>query len=185
MIFDFQKNASLPKSNQKGDHKRTRNICVTVRMSEEEKLQMERNFRDSFVESKQAYLIGAILGKPVPTKGMVLNSKRYLEKLDEILVQVRGIATNVNQLTRHAHTDKEIESVAELDTIAAELTDVLDNLITDIQQPLHELPHARKEVQTEKEKKKKAEREKRIAEKKARIAAEKEKEARLNEDGNT
>lgn len=160
-IFNFQKEASLPKSNQKGDHKRNRNICVTVRMTEDEKLQLEGNFKNSFVESKQAYMLAALLDKPVPTKGKMLQDKQILEKLDDLLVQVRGMATNVNQITRHIHSTKDTKTVEDFNDIADKLTDVLDELITEIQKPLLEFPHAKKEIKTPNEKKRKEDKEKR------------------------
>lgn len=189
-IFNFQKdNGNLTKSEQKGDHKRKRNICVTVRMSEEEKIQMERKFAESFLESKQAFLLGAILDKPVPTKAYTLRMKLILEKLDDILTQVSGMAVNVNQTTRHIHTTKQAAAIEDFNAVADKLMVVLEEMITDVQSQLNdEFPHAKNEVDTSRATKKKKEKQKKVAEReKAKLEKQKEQEAKEkgDADGNS
>ncbi len=102
--------------------KRKRNISVTFRMNEKE----YTDFQDRIVQSgltKQAYLIEAVLGATITSSEEVSALRDISLALAGYEKQLRGLATNVNQMARIANGQGIIPSEKQLVSISSQLHD--------------------------------------------------------------
>lgn len=106
-------------SPKEGEYTRYRNHPVTVRMTQEEKQQMEECFAESGFQKKQNYIIHALCQKPMATSKEISDTKEILERLDSLYDQLRRIGVDVNQIAAHTYTEGDITIVEGLARIVA------------------------------------------------------------------
>lgn len=103
--------------------KRKRNISVTFRMNEKE----YTDFQDRIAKSgitKQAYMIGAVLGATITSSEEVYVLRDISLALAGYEKQLRGLATNVNQMACIANGQGVIPSEKQLVSISSLLQDI-------------------------------------------------------------
>lgn len=83
---------------------RKRNYTVTVRMNKAEHDLLQRKVRESG-RTQQAVVIAAIADLKISSAEEIKELKRLNEQLAEILRQLRGTASNINQIARRMNTD--------------------------------------------------------------------------------
>ena len=86
---------------------RKRNYTVTIRMNKEEYDLLQNKVKESG-QTQQAVVIHAIAGLKIASAEEVEELKTLNQILAEILSQLRGAATNLNQIARKLHTDGEV-----------------------------------------------------------------------------
>ncbi len=100
---------------------RKRNNAVYVRFSDEEYRELMEKVKESGL-TIQAYIIKAALGAAITTetdRALLLDQNRVFWKMEQ---QLRGIGTNVNQMSRHANTYGQLPHVHELTRIGDEVS---------------------------------------------------------------
>ena len=83
---------------------RKRNYTVTVRMNKTEHDLLQRKIRESG-RTQQAVVIAAIADLKITSAEEIKELKKLNELLAEILRQLRGAASNINQIARRMNTD--------------------------------------------------------------------------------
>ena len=83
---------------------RKRNYTVTVRMNKVEYELLQRKVRESG-RTQQAVVIAAIEGVEIASAEEIEELKKLNELLAEILRQLRGAASNINQIARRMNSD--------------------------------------------------------------------------------
>ena len=83
---------------------RKRNYTVTVRMNKTEHDLLQRKIRESG-RTQQAVVIAAIADLKITSAEEIKELKKMNELLAEILRQLRGAASNINQIARRMNTD--------------------------------------------------------------------------------
>ena len=83
---------------------RKRNYTVTVRMNKSEYELLQRKVRESG-RTQQAVVIAAIAELKIASAEEIRELKRLNKLLAEILRQLRGAASNINQIARRMNTD--------------------------------------------------------------------------------
>ena len=83
---------------------RKRNYTVTIRMNKAEYELLQRKVRESG-RTQQAVVISAIAELKITSAEEIKELKRLNELLAEILRQLRGAASNINQIARRMNTD--------------------------------------------------------------------------------
>lgn len=139
-----QKKAAMQPRTRYVDHPRKRGQSVTVRMSVDERAQLEELYKQSSVPSKQAYLLAAVLQTPILTEYGEKQYKELLHEVQDMARQVNGIAHNANQLTRYAHEQKQLSCISELYTVTSQLMEVLKRINDTLSIPLSSYPHPAK-----------------------------------------
>ena len=86
---------------------RKRNYTVTIRMNKAEYDLLQNKVKESG-QTQQAVVIHAIAGVKIASAEEVEELKKLNLMLAEMLSQLRGVATNINQIARKLHTDGEI-----------------------------------------------------------------------------
>ena len=86
---------------------RKRNYTVTIRMNKAEYDLLQNKVKESG-QTQQAVVIHAIAGLKIASAEEVEELKTLNQILSEILSQLRGATTNINQIARKLHTDGEI-----------------------------------------------------------------------------
>ena len=86
---------------------RKRNYMVTIRMNKAEYDLLQNKVKESG-QTQQAVVIHAIAGLKIASAEEVEELKKLNLMLTEMLSQLRGVATNINQIARKLHTDGEI-----------------------------------------------------------------------------
>ena len=86
---------------------RKRNYTVTIRMNKAEYDLLQNKVKESG-QTQQAVVIHAIAGLKIASAEEVEELKTLNQILSEILSQIRGATTNINQIARKLHTDGEI-----------------------------------------------------------------------------
>ena len=82
--------------------KRRRNIAVTVRMNETEYADFQSKLEDSGL-TQQAYIIGAVRGAIIATSDQTAVLRDISKTFADLERQLRGLATNVNQMAHVAN----------------------------------------------------------------------------------
>ena len=92
---------------------RNRSHNIMVRMNDEEYDQFRTNLKKSG-QTQQAYITNAVLHVPVMPK----EELKEVQKISQIMAddnkQLRGMAGNLNQMTKRLHTFGEIPQMEEL-----------------------------------------------------------------------
>ena len=101
---------------------RTRNKAVTIRMTSSEYDYLQSKIRESGL-SQQSYIINAIHGATVPSSDELAVLKDVSRTFADLEKQLRGLATNVNQIAHVANGLGAIPSEEELKKISAQLGD--------------------------------------------------------------
>ena len=101
---------------------RTRNKAVTIRMTSSEYDYLQSKIRESGL-SQQSYIINAIHGARVPSSDELAVLKDVSRTFADLEKQLRGVATNVNQIAHVANGQGVIPSEEELKKISAQLGD--------------------------------------------------------------
>lgn len=83
---------------------RKRNYAVTIRMNKAEYELLQRKVRESG-RTQQAVVIAAIAELKIASAEEIRELKRLNELLAEILRQLRGAASNINQIARRMNSD--------------------------------------------------------------------------------
>ena len=83
---------------------RKRNYTVTVRMNKAEHDLLQRKVRESG-RTQQAVVIAAIADLKIASAEEIEELKKMNELLAEILLQLKGAASNINQIARRMNTD--------------------------------------------------------------------------------
>ena len=86
---------------------RKRNYTVTIRMNKVEYDLLQNKVKESG-QTQQAVVIHAIAGLKIASAEEVEELKTLNQIFSEILSQLRGAATNLNQIARKLHTDGEV-----------------------------------------------------------------------------
>ena len=85
---------------------RKRNYTVTIRMNKAEYDLLQNKVKESG-QTQQAVVIHAIAGLKIASAEEVEELKRLNQMFADILCQLRGATTNINQIARNLHTDGE------------------------------------------------------------------------------
>ena len=83
---------------------RKRNYAVTIRMNKAEYELLQRKVRESG-RTQQAVVIAAIADLKITSAEEIKELKKMNELLAEILRQLRGAASNINQIARRMNSD--------------------------------------------------------------------------------
>ena len=86
---------------------RKRNYTVTIRMNKAEYDLLQNKVKESG-QTQQAVVIHAIAGVKIASAEEVEELKKLNLMLAEMLSQLRGSTTNINQIARKLHTDGEV-----------------------------------------------------------------------------
>ena len=86
---------------------RKRNHTVTIRMNNEEYNLLQNKVKESG-RTQQEVVIKAIADLKIASTEEVEELKRLNQLFADILCQLRGTTTNINQIARKLHTDGEI-----------------------------------------------------------------------------
>ena len=86
---------------------RKRNYTVTIRMNKAEYDLLQSKVKESG-RTQQEVVIKAIADLKIATAEEIEELKRLNQMFADILCQLRGATTNINQIARKLHTDGEI-----------------------------------------------------------------------------
>ncbi len=86
---------------------RKRNYTVTIRMNKEEYELLQSKVKESG-RTQQEVVIKAIADLKIASEKKVEELKKLSQMFTDILSQLRGATTNINQIARKLHTDGEV-----------------------------------------------------------------------------
>ncbi len=122
---------------EKANRKRDR--AITVRMTDEE-YTLFKNKADSSGLSRQVFFIRLIKGARVNSSDELMELRKINEVVSDLDRQVRGLATNVNQMARIANgtgavpTEKKLAEIfAEICRFRKEISDIWQSIRSSIQ----------------------------------------------------
>ena len=99
---------------------RKRDKRITVRMTKEEYKRLQEKL-DQTGQTQQAFVVNAIDGAMITTSAMALELKKINITMAEMLKQLRGMATNINQLAHKANGYMELPTEEKLEQIDDEI----------------------------------------------------------------
>ena len=99
---------------------RKRDKSITVRMTKEEYNRLQEKLIQTG-QTQQAFVVNAIDGAMITTPAMALELKKINVSMAELLKQLRGMATNINQLAYKANGYMELPTVEKLEQIDDEI----------------------------------------------------------------
>ncbi len=99
---------------------RKRNHAVTIRMTEEEFTALQRRIKESG-RTQQAYIINSALNARISSAEEIAVLKELSTSFADLVRQLRGIATNINQMARVANGSGVIPTVRELSRISEQI----------------------------------------------------------------
>lgn len=102
---------------------RTRYKAVTVRLSEYEWNSLEERIEESG-QNKQSYMINALLGAEIAPKEEINIWKDIAGQFSELIKQLRGIATNINQIAHKANATGELPLINALEEINEQVAEI-------------------------------------------------------------
>lgn len=102
---------------------RTRYKAVTVRLSEYEWNSLEERIEESG-QNKQSYMINALLGAEIAPKEEINTWKEIAGQFSELVKQLRGIATNINQIAYKANATGELPLINALEEINEQVAEI-------------------------------------------------------------
>ena len=86
---------------------RKRNYTVTIRMNKAEYNLLQSKVKESG-QTQQTVVLPAVADLKIASTEEVEELKKLNLMLAEMLSQIRGVATNINQIARKLHTDGEV-----------------------------------------------------------------------------
>ena len=101
---------------------RKRNRAVTVRMNDREYACMQKKIAESGL-SQQAYIISAVCSYPITSSDEVAELKNISRTFADFERQIRGIATNVNQMAHVANGQGLVPSEKKLEQLSEQIHD--------------------------------------------------------------
>lgn len=99
---------------------RKRDKSITVRMTKEEYSRLQERLVQTG-QTQQAFVVNAIDSAMITTPAMALELKKINVTMAELLKQLRGMATNINQLAHKANGYMELPTVEKLEQIDDEI----------------------------------------------------------------
>lgn len=102
--------------------KRKRDKAVTIRMNTDEYEALLNRVEDSGL-TQQAYIISAIKGATITPSDEIAVQKEISKSFAELIKQLRGLATNVNQMAHVANGLGQLPANETLIKTSAELSD--------------------------------------------------------------
>ena len=102
--------------------KRKRDKAVTIRMNNDEYEALQNRVEDSGL-TQQAYIISAIRGATITPSDEIAVQKEISKTFAELVKQLRGLATNVNQMAYVANGQGLLPATETLIKTSAELSD--------------------------------------------------------------
>ena len=101
---------------------RKRNHAVTILMTEKEYAAMQKRIKESG-RTQQAYIINSALNAQISSAEEISTLKEVSASFADLVRQLRGIATNINQMTRIANSVGIIPSSRELSKISDQIAE--------------------------------------------------------------
>ena len=101
--------------------KRKRNRAVTVRMNDREYDRLQKKVSESGL-SQQAYIIGAVCNAKITSSDEVAALKDVSRLFADHERQVRGMATNINQMAKVANSQGSVAAQEELERISGQVS---------------------------------------------------------------
>lgn len=101
---------------------RKRDKAVTIRMNKEEYSALQNRVEDSGL-TQQAYIISAIKGATITPSDEIAVQKEISKSFAELVKQLRGLATNVNQMAHVANGQGILPTTETLIHTSAEIGD--------------------------------------------------------------
>ena len=101
---------------------RKRNRAVTVRMNDREYARMQKKIAESGL-SQQAYIISAVCSYPITSSDEMAELKNISRTFADFERQIRGMATNVNQMAHVANGQGQIPSEKKLEMLSEQIRD--------------------------------------------------------------
>ena len=102
---------------------RKRHKAVTVRLNEYEWNSLEERIEESG-QNKQSYMINALLGAEIAPKEEINIWKDIAGQFSELIKQLRGIATNINQIAHKANATGELPLINALEEINEQVAEI-------------------------------------------------------------
>lgn len=102
---------------------RTRYKAVTVRLNEYEWNSLEERIEESG-QNKQSYMINALLGAEIAPKEEINTWKEIAGQFSELIKQLRGIATNINQIAHKANATGELPLINAFEEINEQVAEI-------------------------------------------------------------
>ncbi|MFI3214013.1 MAG: plasmid mobilization relaxosome protein MobC [Eubacteriales bacterium] len=102
---------------------RQRNKVITVRMNAEEHAFLQQNLKQTG-QTQQSFMINAMKGVTIATVEDTRALKEVNRTLGELVKQVRGVATNINQMAYIANRTGNLPSSMEMQVIGTEIGEI-------------------------------------------------------------
>ena len=106
-----------------GEVKRKRNRSVTIRMNDSEYSDFKNKIKESGL-TEQAYVIDAIRRAKVTSNDEIVVLKNISKAFSEYVKQIRGIATNINQMSRVANSQGFLPGRNTLNQLSKDISDI-------------------------------------------------------------
>ena len=101
---------------------RKRNRAVTVRMNDREYARLQKKIAESGL-SQQAYIISAVCSCPITSSDEMAELKEISRTFADFERQIRGMATNVNQMAHVANGQGLVPSETKLEQLSEQIRD--------------------------------------------------------------
>lgn len=99
---------------------RTRNKAVTIRMTDAEYKDLQIRVNDSGL-TQQAYIIDAIQGATITPSNEIVLLKDISKTFANLENQIRGLATNVNQMAHVANSKGYVPTKKDLEQLSGQI----------------------------------------------------------------
>jgi hypothetical protein len=101
---------------------RRRNKAVTIRMTPEEYSSLRNKVEESGL-TQQAYIISAVKGATITPSDEIAIQKEMSKTFSDLVRQLRGLATNINQMAHVANGQGKLPILQELIKTSVEIND--------------------------------------------------------------
>ena len=99
---------------------RKRNKAITVRMTEQENAALQKRVAESG-RTQQSYIINSALTARISSAEEIATLKEISVSFGDLVRQLRGLATNVNQMARIANRSGALPTARELSRISEQI----------------------------------------------------------------
>ncbi len=106
-----------------GEVKRKRNRSITIRMNDSEYSDFKNRVKESGL-TEQSYVIDAIQKAKITSNDEIVVLKNISKIFSEYVKQVRGIATNINQMARVANSQGFLPVRNTLNQLSKDISDI-------------------------------------------------------------